>query len=253
MTKRLVGGIHSVKALLKSDVAAVESLLLQSGRRDSRMRGIRELARKHGVRMADVSRQALDERAEGVEHQGVIAMLRAGAGTARSGDVFALLAYRSPTLPPPLILALDEVQDPHNLGACLRSADAAGVDAVLIPTDNSCGMTPVVRKVASGAAGTVPLFSVTNLQRTLEQLQGLGLWVYGAAAETGTTLWELDLDGPSVIVMGAEGSGLRRLTRERCDALFSIPMIGSVSSLNVSVATGVALFEVRRQRSRVGA
>jgi len=249
MSQPIVGGIHSVKALLKGDVATVECLYLQAGRRDSRMRGIRELARKHGVRLAEVTRQVLDERAEGIEHQGVIALLRSGADDTPTGDLFALLARRSITQPPLLILALDEVQDPHNLGACLRSADAAGVDAVVIPTDNSCGMTPVVRKVASGAAETVPLFSVTNLQRTLEKLQGLGLWVYGAAAETEDTLWALDLTGPAVVVMGAEGSGLRRLTRERCDALFSIPMAGSVSSLNVSVATGITLFEVRRQRT----
>ena len=144
---------------------------------------------------------------------------------------------------------LDEVQDPHNLGACLRSADAAGADAVVIPTDNSCTLTPVVRKVASGAADTVPLYRVPNLRRTLGELQRAGLWVHGAAGEADTPLWSLDLVGPVAIVMGAEGGGLRRLTRTCCDTLFAIPMAGTVSSLNVSVATGIALFEARRQRA----
>lgn len=249
MSQRIVGGLHSVKALLKGDVARVERLLLQSGRRDGRMRGLRELARKHGVRLAEMSRQELDERAGGLEHQGVIAILREVVSDLPPKDLFVLLAERDASRPPPLVLVLDEVQDPHNLGACLRSADAAGVDAVVIPSDNSCGLTPVVRKVASGAAETVPLYTVTNLQRTLEGLQQAGLWIHGAAGEATDSLWALDLTGPVAIVMGAEGSGLRRLTRERCDALFAIPMAGSVSSLNVSVATGVALFEVQRQRA----
>lgn len=249
MGRSQVGGLHSVKALLKGDVARVERLLLQSGRRDSRLRGLRELARRHGVRVVETTRVELDRLSGGLEHQGAVALLRDSAVDASPPkDLLALLVERDAVPPPPLVLVLDEVQDPHNLGACLRSADAAGVDAVVIPSDNSCGMTPVVRKVASGAADTVPLYRVANLQRTLGELQRAGLWIYGAAGEAERTLWALDLAGPVAIVMGAEGHGLRRLTRERCDELFRIPMGGSVSSLNVSVATGVSLFEVRRQR-----
>ncbi len=148
-----------------------------------------------------------------------------------------------------LVLLLDEVQDPHNLGACLRSADAAAVDAVVVPADNSVGLTPVVRKVASGAADSVPLFQVSNLKRAIAELQNAGLWVFGAAGEAEQSLYDLDLKGPVAIVMGAEGRGLRRLTRESCDGLFHIPMQGEVSSLNVSVAAGISLFEAVRQRS----
>ena len=245
---RHVGGLHSVRALLKGDAARVERLLVQEGRRDARLRGVRELARRHGVPLVEVARIELDRRADGLEHQGVLALLRAGGEVTPPRDLLALLVERDPQLPPPLVLVLDEVQDPHNLGACLRSADAAGVDAVVVPSDNSCGMTPVVRKVASGAADKVPFYRVSNLQRTLGELQQAGLWVYGAAGEASRALWSLDLRGPAAVVMGAEGGGLRRLTRERCDQLFAIPMRGSVSSLNVSVATGVVLFETRRQR-----
>ena len=148
----------------------------------------------------------------------------------------------------PLLLVLDGVTDPHNLGACLRSADAAGVQAVIIPRDRSAGLTPVVRKVACGAAETVPLVAVTNLARTLKSLQQRGLWVVGAAGEAEQLIYQVDMRVPTVIVMGAEGSGLRRLTREHCDYLAKLPMAGSVSSLNVSVATGICLFEAVRQR-----
>ena len=245
-----VGGLHSVKALLKGNVARVARLLVQSGRRDARLRGVRELARRHGVPVDEVGRDELDRLTDGLEHQGVVAFLKASSDASPPKDLLALLIERErdPARPPALVLVLDEVQDPHNLGACLRSADAAGVDAVVIPADNSCGMTPVVRKVASGAADAVPLYRVTNLRRTLGELQRAGLWIHGAAGEADAPLWSADLRGPVAIVMGAEGSGLRRLTREACDALFAIPMAGSVSSLNVSVATGIALFEARRQR-----
>ena len=249
MAQAHVGGLHSVKALLKGDVARVERLLVQSGRRDARLRAIRELARRHGVRVAEAAREELDRLTDGLAHQGVVAVLREITDATPPRALSALLAERDPTLPPPLVLVLDEVQDPHNLGACLRCADAAGVDAVVVPTDNSCTVTPVVRKVASGAADTVPLYRVPNLQRTLGELQRAGLWVHGAAGETDTSLWSLDLGGPVAIVMGAEGGGLRRLTRARCDTLFAIPMVGTVASLNVSVATGITLFEARRQRA----
>ena len=149
---------------------------------------------------------------------------------------------------PPFLLVLDGVQDPHNLGACLRSADAAGVHAVIVPKDRSAGLTATVRKVACGAAETVPLLAVTNLARTLRTLQDAGVWLFGAAGEAEKSIYDIDLKGPLALVMGNEGSGLRRLTREHCDELFAIPMVGTVESLNVSVATGVALFEAGRQR-----
>ena len=149
---------------------------------------------------------------------------------------------------PVLLLVLDGVTDPHNLGACLRSADAAGADAVIVPRDNSASMTPVVRKVASGAAEALPLVTVTNLSRTLEALKGSGVWLFGAAGEAEKSIYNSDLTGSVALIMGAEGRGMRRLTREHCDHLISLPMTGSVDSLNVSVAAGVCLFEARRQR-----
>ena len=165
-----------------------------------------------------------------------------------AGGESALFTHLAECDEPRLVLMLDEVQDPHNLGACLRSADAAGVDALVTPLDNSCGITPVVRKVASGAAETVPVFQVVNLPRTLKRLQQDGLWIYGAVGEAEVSLYDTDFSSSAVLVMGAEGRGLRRLTREHCDVLFSIPMHGTLSSLNVSVATGVSLFEIVRQR-----
>jgi 23S rRNA (guanosine2251-2'-O)-methyltransferase len=148
----------------------------------------------------------------------------------------------------PLLLVLDGVTDPHNLGACLRSADAAGALAVIVPKDKSATLTPVVRKVACGAAEVIPLVAVTNLARTLEKLQQRGLWVVGTAGEAEVSIYDQDLTGPTILIMGAEGKGMRRLTREHCDYLVNLPMAGSVSSLNVSVATGVCLFEAQRQR-----
>ncbi|MEE9322846.1 MAG: 23S rRNA (guanosine(2251)-2'-O)-methyltransferase RlmB [Granulosicoccus sp.] len=243
-----VGGLHSVKALLKAGGKGVEGLFVQTGRNDSRMRALRDLANHLGIQIREMSRTQLDDLAIGFEHQGVIARMPRGENASR-GDLMAFLADREGSGDEPLLLlVLDEVQDPHNLGACLRSADATGVDAVITPSDNSVGLTPVVRKTASGAAESVPLFQVTNLQRTLQQLQSKGLWTYGAAGDATKSLYELDLRGPAVLIMGAEGRGLRRLTKERCDELFHIPMAGQVSSLNVSVAAGVALFEAQRQR-----
>jgi 23S rRNA (guanosine2251-2'-O)-methyltransferase len=165
---------------------------------------------------------------------------------AREADLWAHLEALDH---PPLVLVLDGVTDPHNLGACLRSADAAGVDAVILPKDKSASVTPVVRKVACGAAETVPLHAATNLARVLKGLKERGIWLYGAAGEARSSLYAQDLTGPAALVLGSEGAGLRRLTREHCDFLVHLPMAGAVSSLNVSVATGVCLFEVVRQRT----
>lgn len=249
MKAQYVGGLHSVKAALKSSASEIDRLFVQKGRRDTRLRDLQILAGKHAIEVVEVNRSTLNDLVPDVQHQGVVVRLRdSSAGVRQDLREFVgqkLAEERTGSL---LLLVLDEVQDPHNLGACLRSADAAGVDAVVVPADNSVGLTPVVRKVASGAAEHVPLFQVTNLQRALGELQDLGVWVFGAAGEASDSLFDLDLTGHVAMVMGAEGRGMRRLTRERCDQLFHLPMKGSVSSLNVSVAAGVSLFEVVRQR-----
>jgi len=239
-----VGGMHAVKALLKNNADNTDRVLILKGRRDSRLRGIVSLAQKAGISVRDVSRQELDALAEGLEHQGVLAEYH-GKSVGGEDELFAHLSSVSGAC---CVLVLDGLQDPHNLGACLRTADAAGVDAVVIPADNSVGITPVVRKVASGAAETVPFFQVTNLQRVFDKLKKQEFWIYGADGEATQPLYDLDLTGQVVLVLGSEGKGLRRLTQEACDQLFSIPMHGSVGSLNVSVAGGISLFELRRQR-----
>lgn len=251
MSDRFVGGLHSVKAALKNSASEIECLFVQKGRRDTRLRDLQQLANRHAIEVIEVGRGQLNEFVPDVQHQGVVLRLR-GDSTGVRSDLQGFVRERNESGQGRdlLLLVLDEVQDPHNLGACLRSADAAGVDAVIVPADNSVGLTPVVRKVASGAAESVPLFQVSNLQRALGDLQEQGVWVYGAAGEASDCLFDLDLRGSVALVMGAEGRGLRRLTRERCDQLFHLPMQGGVSSLNVSVAAGISLFEVVRQRRR---
>lgn len=185
----------------------------------------------------------MDDKAESSQHQGIVARVKA-AKVLNEQDLDVLLANTEQ----PFLLILDGVTDPHNLGACLRNADAAGVQGIIVPKDNSVGLTATVSKVACGAAETVPLFQVTNLARTMRHLQDKGVWIVGTAGEADCELYQADLKGPLAIAMGAEDKGLRRLSRESCDSLISIPMAGSVSSLNVSVATGVCLFEAVRQR-----
>jgi 23S rRNA (guanosine2251-2'-O)-methyltransferase len=188
--------------------------------------------------------QELDRLASGERHQGVCVQMRS-AGVLGEGALDDLLEK----VKAPLLLVLDGVQDPHNLGACLRTADAAGVAAVIVPRDRAAGLSPVVRKVASGAAETIPLIQVVNLARTLRWLKEREIWIVGTDDEAPKSLFETSLTGPLALVLGAEGQGLRRLTKENCDALISIPMKGVVESLNVSVATGVVLYEALRQRS----
>jgi len=251
-------GIHAVDSLLRARPAAVQCLWVQQGRQDRRMAALLELAANQGVKVARKSRSELDDMVSG-RHQGVIAETLegpadgAGPDTAGASDTnlwpeAQLLRRVDEAERPVLILVLDGVTDPHNLGACLRSADAAGVDAVVVPKDRSADLTPVVRKVACGAAEVVPFVRVTNLSRTLDALKARGVWVFGTAGEAAGPIYDHDLTGSLALVMGAEGSGLRRLTRERCDFLVNLPMAGSVGSLNVSVATGICLFEVVRQR-----
>lgn len=238
-----VYGVHAVEALLRHHPKRVKQLLLAEGRHEPRVQVLRELAEEARIAVSTLSRRELDEQVEGV-HQGVVAQVSPSQiwGEQMLDELLDRLEV------PPLLLVLDGVTDPHNLGACLRTADAAGVHAVIIPKDKSATLNATVRKVACGAAEVVPLVAVTNLVRSLQKLQQKGMWVVGTAGEAEQTLYQQDMTGPLILVMGAEGSGMRRLTRETCDFLVHVPMQGSVSSLNVSVATGVCLFEAQRQR-----
>jgi 23S rRNA (guanosine2251-2'-O)-methyltransferase len=236
-------GIHAVQAVLARSPERVLSLYVQNGRADKRLQEVLSLASSASTSVTQRPREELDKMVEG-RHQGVIALVEPAAEF-REQDLPDLVAAAGSAA---LILVLDGVTDPHNLGACLRSADAAGVTAVVAPKDNSVGLGATVFKVACGAADVVPFIQVTNLARSLQQMQQAGIWVVGMAGEAEASLYERDLRGPIAVVMGAEGAGMRRLTRENCDYLAKLPMAGSVSSLNVSVATGVCLFEVVRQR-----
>lgn len=247
-------GWHTVGTLLRVDPERIAELLIGEGRRDPRARQVAERAEAAGVPVRWVSAAELTAAAGHARHQGVVAFIHA-AHTSLTLD--ALLSgaplpgvERRQPLDPPLYLVLDGVTDPHNLGACLRTADAAGVRAVILPKDRSVGITPVVRKVACGAAEVVPILFVTNLARTLVALQEAGVWVVGLAGGCDTELYAVDLTGPTALVLGAEGQGLRRLTREHCDQLVRLPMLGVVESLNVSVAAGIACYEAVRQRTR---
>jgi 23S rRNA (guanosine2251-2'-O)-methyltransferase len=239
-----VFGIHAVNSLLAHHADAVDRLYVLAERKDKRLQAILDAAARAGIPVEECSRAVLDERCPQV-HQGVVALSRTVNPERHEQALDALLDGLDH---PPLLLVLDGVTDPHNLGACLRTAEAAGVDAVIVPKDKSVQLTSVVRKVACGAADVVPFVSVTNLARTLQHLQQRGIWIFGAAGEAEQSLFEVDLNGPLALVLGAEGKGLRRLTREHCDTLVAIPMAGEISSLNVSVSTGVVLFEAVRQR-----
>lgn len=244
-------GLHTVSAVLEKHPERVLEIYLQEGREDQRIQQVQSLLSVHGIPSRLVPRQQLDDLVgrEGgapANHQGVVAKCRL-AQPLKETDLMQLVQRTSV---PILLLVLDSVTDPHNLGACIRTADAVGAQGVITTRDKAVGLTPVVRRVAVGAAEVVPFFQVTNLARTLDDLKELGVWVLGAAIDEGAkSLYETDLKGNIALVMGAEGSGLRRLTRDKCDSLLYIPMQGSVDSLNVSVATGVCLFEALRQRS----
>ncbi|WP_136485208.1 23S rRNA (guanosine(2251)-2'-O)-methyltransferase RlmB [Vibrio sp. H11] len=244
MSNELIYGIHAVRAVLERDPARFVEAYVLKGRQDDRLLPVLNELAHIGVSIQEMNRKVLDDKANGANHQGVIAKVKPSKPL-NENDLDAILAQHEQ----PLLLVLDGVTDPHNLGACLRNADAAGVAAVIVPKDKSAPMTATVSKVACGAAETVPLVRVTNLARTMRALQEQGVWFVGTAGEATHDIYHSKLTGPLAIVMGAEGDGMRRLTRETCDDLIKIPMAGTVSSLNVSVATGICLFEAVRQRS----
>ncbi|MFC0309594.1 23S rRNA (guanosine(2251)-2'-O)-methyltransferase RlmB [Gallibacterium trehalosifermentans] len=240
-------GIHAVSAVLATAPERLIEVMVLKGREDKRLLPLLEELTQLGISIQYLTRQALDKKADGEVHQGIIARVQAPKEY-NENDLYSLLNKKDK----PFLLVLDGVTDPHNLGACLRTADAAGVDAVIVPKDKSAQLTAVARKVACGAAEVMPLVRVTNLARTLKTLQEeYNIWVVGTAGEAEHSIYQTTLTGAIALVMGAEGDGMRRLTRESCDQLVSIPMQGSVSSLNVSVATGVCLFEIVRQQSLV--
>lgn len=244
MSQEYVFGWHAVDAVLKREPERLLRVWIQTGRQDKRVKSVTEALDGLGVRWSVVHRRELDERVSGV-HQGVVAEV----AESREWTEADLLAQLASSNKPPFLLVLDGVTDPHNLGACMRTADAVGIQAVIVPKDKSASLTPVARKVACGAAETVPFVRVTNLARFLRELKDQGVWLIGTAGESDANLFQADFKGPVALVMGAEGKGMRRLTREHCDQLVNIPMLGHVDSLNVSVATGVCLYEALRQRT----
>ena len=240
----VIFGLHAVRTLLQQRPERAALLILQKGREDARVNELVQLAEARSIKTEWRDGRELDRLAGDERHQGACLQIRS-VGVLGEGALDDLLDSRTTA---PLLLVLDGVQDPHNLGACLRTADAAGATAVIVPKDRAAGLSPTVRKVASGAAETVPLIQVTNLARTLRWLKEREIWIVGSDDQAQQSLFASKLTGPLALVLGAEGSGLRRLTRENCDALVSIPMSGVVESLNVSVAAGVLLYEAVRQR-----
>jgi 23S rRNA (guanosine2251-2'-O)-methyltransferase len=236
-------GFHAVRARLRLAPKTVQTVYVEVARKDRRMQDMLKSLKESGVSVHTVESDRLDRMCGHNRHQGVVAQASAIEQPTSIDDYLDTLTV------PPLLLILDGITDPHNLGACLRVADGAGAHAIIAPKDRSCGINATVAKVASGAADSVPYFTVTNLARTITELQERSIWVLGTTDDAPQTLYQAKLDGPLALVLGAEGEGMRRLTRERCDALISIPMYGSVESLNVSVATGVCLYEAARQRA----
>ncbi|HEX9582925.1 MAG TPA: 23S rRNA (guanosine(2251)-2'-O)-methyltransferase RlmB [Gammaproteobacteria bacterium] len=242
--KDWVYGRHAVAAVLADDAAGVREVWIETGAGGDSVRRVESTARDAGIAVQRVTKKALEKHLGDVVHQGVAAHYRSSTKR-HAPDLGAIVEAAGARL---LLLLLDEITDPHNVGACLRTADAAGVHAVIAPRRRSAGLTPAVRKVASGAAERVPFLQVANLARTLSDIAEAGVTIIGADAGAETSLFDADLTGPVALVLGSEGRGLRRLTRERCQRLVSLPMSGSVESLNVSVAAGICLFEAVRQR-----
>lgn len=240
---KVLFGFHAVGVRLRTAPQSVIELYVDASRRDARMRQFLQKAQEAGVKTIEADGLRLSRLAGSAGHQGVVARVEAIAMSTSLDDLLDGIAV------PPLLLVLDGVTDPHNLGACLRVADGAGAHAVIAPKDHAVGVNATVAKVASGAAETVPYFMVTNLARTLGELKERNIWCLGLSDEATQTLYQSDLKGPTALVLGAEGAGLRQLTRKTCDGLVSIPMLGAVESLNVSVASGICLYEAVRQRS----
>jgi 23S rRNA (guanosine2251-2'-O)-methyltransferase len=241
---RLLFGFHAIAARLRQDPSSILQLYLRHDRNDARAQSLFDQATAAGIKVDPVDNAKLDDLVGHHRHQGVAAMATPLKPIVAVEDVLDTLSE------PAFLLVLDGVTDPHNLGACLRSADAFGVHAIIVPKDRAVGVNATVAKVASGAAETVPVIAVTNLARTLRMLKERGVWLIGADADAPESLFTADLTGPIAWVLGAEGSGLRRLTRELCDRMVGIPLSGMVASLNVSVAAGVCLFATRQQRTR---
>jgi len=242
MTEAWIAGINAVAAALEAGASLTEVVIEQRAK-NPRLQDIAETAKAADIAVRFVPTEQLDRLAQGARHQGVVAR-QVEQRNYDERDLEGLIEF----VAKPLLLILDGVQDPHNLGACLRTAAAAGVTAVIVPKDRAVGLTPTVRKIAAGGAERVPLVRVTNLARCMKQLQDAGVWIVGLAGEVEANLYDIDLRGPIAIAMGSEGDGLRRLSREHCDYLAQIPMHSGMESLNVSVATGISLFEALRQR-----
>ena len=242
MKNKVIFGFHAVTSRLRHEASSVEELYVDAERSDRRMQDLLKVAKAAGVRIIQADGARLDMMVGTRRHQGVVAMA-APVSLARNLDELLDAIEGAP-----LLLVLDGITDPHNLGACLRVADSVGAHAVIAPKDRAVGINATVQKVASGAAETVPYITVTNLARTLRQLQERDIWVVGTTDDAEESLYEPDYSGGVAFVMGSEGEGIRRLTRENCDQLVAIPMFGSVESLNISVASGICLYEARRQR-----
>ncbi len=245
MSNELLIGIHAVEAALDHDVTNLVELYVENGSQNARVKALAERARELGVKPPARDRAALDRMTGGARHQGVVARYKAPAPLAET-DLAALVEKAGRDA---LLLVLDGVTDPHNFGACLRSAEAAGVTAVIVPKDRAVGVTPTVRRASAGAADRVPIVAATNLARSLKSLKDAGAWLVGLDGEATQSIYAVDLKGPIALVLGGEGEGMRRLTREACDFVAKIPMRGDVESLNVSVSTGIVLFEALRQRA----
>jgi len=240
---QVIFGFHSVESIIRNDPVNILQLLVEKNRHDKRIKQLIQFAESQGISVEYLKKTDLEKQADSHKTQGVAVRYKATAQQA-SHSLEQILEKENL-----LLLILDGVTDPHNLGACLRTADAAGVDAVIVPKDRAAGLTPTARKVACGAAETMPFFQVTNLARTLKQLKDHDVWIAGTAGEADELIYDTTLVGKLALVMGAEEKGMRRLTRENCDLLIKLPMAGQVESLNVSVATGVCLFEIVRQRA----
>lgn len=240
-----VYGLHAVQQIFTKDISRIVEIWIQQERQDAKLQELIHQAQQQQLRIQFVPKKTLDKLTANASHQGIV--IRCKINTTVNN--LQLEDYITSLTTPPFLLVLDQIQDPHNLGACLRTADAAGVHAVITPKDRTCTLTSTVYKVACGAADTIPIFQVTNLVNTLNWLKKEGIWLIGAAGESQQTLFNTRLTGPIAWVLGAEEKGLRRLTRDTCDILVSIPMYGTVESLNVSVATAICLYETIRQRS----